>query len=159
MVMALDFHTKDPGVPGDTLKLSLFTDLCPSAGSEAALITLQWAAILGAGTLNYFAEKIMLMKKQKVNPTAGWDKAVSQLEAWSVFYTFSLGDDIGHPATYEMFFLVEEKIGVCTQLRAQYCQKPTVPAALLCLIRQEFNESFWQALERWQRFRWQKFRA
>ena len=47
------------------------------------------------------------MGKQKVAPIAGWDKASSQLEARAVFYTVLLGDNGVHPATYEIFLLLE----------------------------------------------------
>ena len=81
MVMALAFHTKDPdGVEG-TLKILLFPDLYPSAGSEAALLTQNWDVILGGSGLTSFADMSLLMGKQKVYPIAGWDEADSQLEA------------------------------------------------------------------------------
>ena len=41
MVMALDFRIKDPDVVGDALNIFLFPDLSPSAGSEAALLTIK----------------------------------------------------------------------------------------------------------------------
>ena len=85
MVMALAFHTKDPDGVGDTLKIFLFLDLSPLAGSDAALLTRKWDAILGGGTLNSFADTSMLMGKKKVAPIASWDEALSQLEAWEVF--------------------------------------------------------------------------
>ena len=86
------------------------------------------------------------MEKQKVAPITGWDKASSQLEAWAVFCTVLLGYNGVHPATYEMFLLPEETSRVSPSLRAQACQQPTFPVALLFLIHQEFNESFCQAL-------------
>ena len=49
MVMALAFHTKDVDGVEDTLNILLFTDLSPLAGSEAALLTQKWGAILGSG--------------------------------------------------------------------------------------------------------------
>ena len=81
MVMALDFHTKDPDGVEDTLEIFLFPDLYPSTGSEADLFTRKWDVILGGGTLTSFADMILLMGKQKVAPIAGWDEAESQLEA------------------------------------------------------------------------------
>ena len=56
-----------------------------------------------------------------------------------------IGDDGAHLAIYEMFLLLEETSRVSPRLRAQARQQPTSPAALLCLIQQEFNESFHQA--------------
>ena len=73
---------------------------------------------------------------------------MSQLEAWAMFCTFFLGDNGFHPATYNMFLLLEETSGVRPRLQAQDRQQPTLPAALLRLIQQDFNESFLQALER-----------
>ena len=49
MVMALAFHTKDVEGVEDTLNIFLFTNLSPLVGSEAALLTRKWGAILGAG--------------------------------------------------------------------------------------------------------------
>ena len=68
-----------------------------------------------------------------------------------------LGDDKVHPTTYKMFLLLEKTSGVIPRMRAQACQKPTFPAALLRLIHQEINESFLQALERRHRVRWPNF--
>ena len=48
MVMALTLHTEDPDRVGDALNIILFPNLSPSAGSEAALLTRKWDAILGA---------------------------------------------------------------------------------------------------------------
>ena len=149
MVMAITFHTKDSDGVGDALNIFLLPDLSPSAWSEAALLTRKWDAILGGVTLTFFADTSLIMGKQKVAPVAGWDKASSQLEAWAVFYTVLLGDDGAHPATYEMFLLLEETSRVSPRLRAQACHQPNSPAALLRLIQQEFNESFLQAFERW----------
>ena len=96
---------------------------------------------------------IMLIRKQKVEPIAVWGKAASQLEAWSVFYTVFLVDDIGNPAAYEMFIINKEKFGFSPQMRAQPRQHPTIPAAFVCLIKQDFNKRLWKALKRWQSFR------
>ena len=49
MVMDLAFHTKDPDGVGDALNIFLFPDLSPSAGSEEALLTRKWDAILVGG--------------------------------------------------------------------------------------------------------------
>ena len=86
MVMALSFHTEDPDGVGDALNILLFPDFSPSSGSEAALLTRKWDAILGGGTLTSFADTSLLIGKQKVFPITGWDKAVSQLEAWDVLW-------------------------------------------------------------------------
>ena len=77
MVLLLTFHTEDPDGLGDALGMFLFTDLYPSAGSEAYLLTQKLGAILGAGTLNSFADTSLLMGKHKVDPIAGWDEAAS----------------------------------------------------------------------------------
>ena len=70
-----------------------------------------------------------------------------------MFCMVFLGDDRVHPTTYEMFLLLEETSEVRTRLREQACQQPTFPVTLLCLIHQEPNESFRQALEMQQRVR------
>ena len=107
MVMALSFHTEDPDGVGDALNILLFPDFSPSSGSEAALLTRKWDAILEGGTLTSFADTSLLIGKKKVTPTTGWDKAVSQLETWDVFYSVFLGDDWVQPATYKIFLLLE----------------------------------------------------
>ena len=70
-----------------------------------------------------------------------------------------LGDDGAHPATYEIFLLLEETSGVSPRIRAQARHQPTFPAALLRLIHRVFNESFRQALERRYRVRRPNFES
>ena len=53
-----------------------------------------------------------------------------------------LRDDRVHPATYEMFLLLEETAGFIQGMRVQARQEPTFPAALLRIIQKEFNERF-----------------
>ena len=62
-----------------------------------------------------------------------------------------LGDAAVHPATYEIFTLMEETAHVGARLRAQTQRQPDSLVALLCLLQMEFNEIFRQALERRQR--------
>ena len=157
MVMALVLHTKDPDGVGDALNTFLLPDLFPSSGLEAALLMRKWDTILGGGTSTFFADTSLLMGQQKVTSIIGWYKSASQLEAWTVFCTVFLGYYGVHPATYEMFFLLEEISGVSPRLRAQSLQKPTFPSALLCLVNQEFNKRFCQALERRHRVWWPNF--
>ena len=40
---------------------------------------------------------------------------------------------------FELFFLVEEMVGISLRLCVQAHQQPSFPAALLCLIHTEFN--------------------
>ena len=148
MVMALTFHTKDPYGVEDMLNILLFTDLSPLTGLETALLTRKWHAILGGGTLTSFADTSLLMWKQKVAPISVWDKAEVHLEAWAVVCTLFLGDNGVHPATYEMFLLLEETSGVRPRLQAQSCRQPTYTTALLCFIQKNFNQSFLQTFER-----------
>ena len=77
MVVALVFHTEDPGGVGDALNILLFRDLSPSSGSEASLLNRKWDVILGGGALTYFVETSLLIGKQKVAPIAVWDEAAS----------------------------------------------------------------------------------
>ena len=63
MVMALAFNTKDPDGVGETVNIFLFNNFFPSAGLEAALLMRKWDAILEGGTLNSFADTILLMGK------------------------------------------------------------------------------------------------
>ena len=99
------------------------------------------------------------MGNQKVASITGWDKTLSQMEAWSVFCTVFLRDDGVHPATYEIFLLLEETAGVIPRLRVQARRQPTFPADLLRQIHKEFNENFCQALERRQRVIWPNFES
>ena len=85
MVMEIAFHTENPDRVGDALNIFIFPDLSSLAGSEVALLTQKWDAILGGVTLTSFVETSMLTGKKKVAPIAGWDEASSQLEAWEVF--------------------------------------------------------------------------
>ena len=146
--MALTFHTKDPDRVGDMLNISLFTDLSPSEGSEAALLTRKWHEILGGGTLTSFTNKSLLVGKKKVASISVWDEAEVHLEAWAVFCILFLGDNGVNPTTYEMFLLLEETSGVIPRLQEKYFQQHTFPIALLCLIQKYFNQSFLQTLER-----------
>ena len=68
MVMALTFHTKDPNRVGDAMNIFLFPDLSNLAGSEAALLTRKWDAILGGGTLNSFADTSLLWESKRSPP-------------------------------------------------------------------------------------------
>ena len=70
-----------------------------------------------------------------------------------MFCTLFLGGKGVHPATYKMFLLLEETSRISLSLQSQALQQPTFPVDLLCLIQQEFNESFCQVLERQQRVR------
>ena len=106
MVMALAFHTKEPNGVRDALNIFLFPDLSLLEGLEAALLTQKWDVILEGGTLTSFADTSLTMGKQNVAPIAGWNEAASHLEAWSVFCTVFLGDDNGHPTSYDMFLLI-----------------------------------------------------
>ena len=88
------------------------------------------------------------MGKQKVATIVCWDEAEFQLEDWALFCPLFLGDNGVHPATYNMFLLLEETSMVSSRLQAQARQQPTFPTALLRFIQQEFNKNFRQALER-----------
>ena len=53
ILMDIALDTKDPNGVGDTIHIFLFLEIYPSVGSEAALLTRKWDAILGGGsTLN-----------------------------------------------------------------------------------------------------------
>ena len=70
--MALAFHTKDPDGVGVALNIFLFPNLSPLAGLEAALLNRKWGAIFGGVTFTYFADKRLLMGKQKFAPISCW---------------------------------------------------------------------------------------
>ena len=73
MVVALVFHTEDPGGVGDALNILLFPDISLSAGSEAFLLTQKWDAIFGDGKLTSFEDTSLMTEKQKVAPIVGWE--------------------------------------------------------------------------------------
>ena len=120
-------------------------------------MTRKWDAILGYGTLTSPADMRLLMGKQKVTPIVGWDKVASQMEALAVFFMVFIGDKSKHPATYDMFLLIEETSGVSPWMQTQAHHQLTFPVALLLLIHQEFNGRFCHALERRQRVWWTDF--
>ena len=66
-----------------------------------------------------------------------------------MFCTLFMGDDGVHPATYDMFLLLEETSGVIPRLQEKSRQRPAFPVALLRLIQQEFIDIFRQVMERW----------
>ena len=47
LVLGLGFYSKDPDGVGDAINFFLFPDLSPSEGSETALLSRRWDAILG----------------------------------------------------------------------------------------------------------------
>ena len=61
MVMVHAFHTKDQDGVVDTLNIFFFPTSLPLLGLEAVFLTRKWDAILGRGTLTYFADTILLM--------------------------------------------------------------------------------------------------
>ena len=95
----------------------------------------------------------------KGHPIVGLDEASSQLEAWALLSTVFLGYDGAHPAKCKIFLLLEETSRFSPRLRAQACHQPTLTAALLRLIQQEFNDSFFHEFERRQRVRWPNFES
>ena len=101
-----------------------------------------------------FADTSLLMGNQKVAPITGWEKSASHMKAWAVFCTVFLGNKAKHPATFEMFLLINETSGVSLRLRRQARQQSAFPTTLLRLIHQEFDESFHQEMERRQRVWW-----
>ena len=119
-----EFHNHDSDGVGDALNIFLFPDLSPSAGLEAALLTRKWDAILGGDALTSFVDTSILIGKQKVSPIVGWDEAASQLESGGVFCTVCMVDDGVHPATYEMFLLLEETF---SEAEGKFLQQPTFP--------------------------------
>ena len=65
-----------------------------------------------------------------------------------------LGNEAKHPATFEMFLLIDEMSDVSLRLRGQARQQSTPPTTFLRLIHQDFDESFHQEIERRQRVWW-----
>ena len=93
---------------GDAINVLLFLDLYLLSSSEAALLVRRWDAILGGDALTSFADTSLLLTKQRIEPLTIWEAAENQLEAWGVFCHVFLGDTVVHPATYEVYTLVEE---------------------------------------------------
>ena len=101
-----------------------------------------------------FADIILLMGRQKFSPISGWEKASSQMEAWVALCAVFLIDKVKHPVTFDMFFLIEDKVCVSPHLRAEVQQQPVFPITFLHLLKTVFDKIFVQALERKQRVRW-----
>ena len=108
LVLGLAFYSEDPDDVGDDINIFLFLDMSPLASSEAALLARRWDDILVRGALTSFADTSLLLVKQWVEPVTSWEAAEKQLEAWGVFYHVFLGDVSIHPATYDIYTLVEE---------------------------------------------------
>ena len=68
LVLGPSFYSKDPESVGDAINIFLFPELPPLAIYEAALLARMWDAIIGGGTLKYFADTILLIAKQRVKP-------------------------------------------------------------------------------------------
>ena len=66
IVLALAFFTKDLNDVGDAIKIFLFPDLSPYAGSEAALLNHCWDAVLRDNTLTSFSDTRNLPGMQNV---------------------------------------------------------------------------------------------
>ena len=99
----------------------------------------------------------MLLTKKKVAPDTIWEAATKQIDAWGVFCHILLGDAAVHPMTYKVASLFEENNFVDARRRSQAQQQPTLPVALLYLIKMYFNGRFHQALEWHHRVRWAYF--
>ena len=85
MVLDLAFYTKDTDRVGDAVNMILLPELPPSEGFEAALLERWWDAILGGGTLTYFANTSLLLGQKKATPVVTWYKSTSQIEDWYLF--------------------------------------------------------------------------
>ena len=103
--------------------------------------------------MNFFTDTILMMGRKNFSLISGRDKVDSQLESWSDF----LKNNAKHPATFDMFRLIEETDGVSLRLRSKAQHQPTFPSSILCLIHTNSNESFCQALERRKRVWWTDF--
>ena len=66
------------------------------------------------------------------------------IEQWLVLLDVILGPPELHPAVHELSVLVEAAEEVSTRICAQSQHQPGMPAALICLVHTEFNESFRQ---------------
>ena len=66
LVLGLAFYYEDPDSVGNAINVFLFPDLPPLASSEAELLTRRWGAILGGGALTSFADRSLLLAKQRV---------------------------------------------------------------------------------------------
>ena len=72
LVLGLAFYYEEPDGVGDAINIFIFPDLSPSVGSEAALLTRRWYAILGGGALISFVDTSLLLAKQRVEPVTSW---------------------------------------------------------------------------------------
>ena len=63
------------------------------------------------GALNYFADTIFLVAKQKSYNFIGWDTASKKIEAWGGICSVFQGDAMVHHGKYETIGLIEETKG------------------------------------------------
>ena len=71
--------------------------------------------------------------------------------------TMFTGETTSHPTTFDMSTLIEETYVVVARIRAQERRQTFFPAALLRLIKTQFNDSFHQGVGRRQMVRWCEF--
>ena len=105
----------------DAINVFIFCDLSPSAGSEAALLTRQWDAVLSDNATTSFSDTGYLLVYQKPALVVSWDDASKKLEYWEVFFTILIHEPAYHPTTQEIYFLIEvkEESSVCLRAQAQ----------------------------------------
>ena len=68
MVLELDFHSEDPNGVRDAVKVFLFPELSPTAGSEAALLTRRQETVFGGGKPTSFDNTSLLLEHHKFEP-------------------------------------------------------------------------------------------
>ena len=141
MVLSLAFHTEDPDGVGDALNIYLFTDLSPSEGLEAALLTRKWdtilgGEILGGSTLASSADMSLLMGETEGRPHRGLVPSRLPDRGMRRVLHGVPGGQQRTPCD------IQYVSPVSLRLRAQARQHPTFPTSLFRLIQQDFNKSF-----------------
>ena len=98
-----------------------------------------------------------LMQQQSIPPIVGWEAEAKMLDQWLIVMTVLLGPQEHQPTVFELATLLVAAEVVNSRLQAQATVQQYMPAALVRLIKHEFNESFRQAFISHLPVRWTHF--
>ena len=78
----------------------------------------------------------------------GWDAVTSMIEQWTFFLEVLWGPPEKHCTLYKLMLMIDAAEEVNSQLLEKERHQPTMPAALVQLIKTEFNERCKQVFTR-----------
>ena len=99
---------------------------------------------MNSSTLTTYADTTYLLHSHKVATIMGWDVAKSMLEQCSFFLVVLWVPPNKHCIFYEIMLMIDSAEEVNTRLRSKSRNHPTIPEAIIQLIKNEFNKSFRQ---------------